>query len=164
MQQRSVPKAGAAPSANKACAPPAAAAASKKKAPAAAAVSSKAAVPSSKSSSTCKGKGVKAVAPAASAGGDSAKVTAAPTAAAPPVPTDREGQARVVYNHYNKLFPVDSSGKMRWQDVDDEYCLSYGAPHSLPLGVRYTMYSRLTPPHSFWRDVCADAHACCCAT
>jgi hypothetical protein len=44
--------------------------------------------------------------------------------------------ARVIYNHYNSFFPVDSSGKMRWQAIDDEYCLSFGAPHQLLLSAR----------------------------
>ena len=45
---------------------------------------------------------------------------------APPAPTDREGLARVTYNHYNSFFPVDAAGKMLWRDIDDKYCLSYG--------------------------------------
>ncbi len=47
--------------------------------------------------------------------------------AAAPIPSDREGRARIVYNHYNSFFPVDSSGRLRWRAVDDEYCLSFGA-------------------------------------
>jgi hypothetical protein len=47
-------------------------------------------------------------------------------AAGAPVPSDRQGRARVVYNHYSAFFPVDSAGKMRWQAIDDEYCLSFG--------------------------------------
>jgi hypothetical protein len=44
----------------------------------------------------------------------------------PPAPTDREGLARVTYNHYNSFFSVDAAGKMLWRDIDDKYCLSYG--------------------------------------
>jgi hypothetical protein len=33
---------------------------------------------------------------------------------APPAPTDREGLARVTYNHYNSFFPVDAAGKKRF--------------------------------------------------
>ena len=44
-------------------------------------------------------------------------------------PSGREGQARVIYNHYDSFFPVDSSGKLRWQAIDDEYCLTFGAPY-----------------------------------
>jgi hypothetical protein len=53
-----------------------------------------------------------------------------PPPPAPPDPTDREGLARVTYNHYNSFFPVDAAGKMLWRDIDDKYCLSYGAAHA----------------------------------
>ncbi len=63
-------------------------------------------------------------------------VPTAPAAAAPPpppsppppplAPTDREGLCRVTYNHYNSFFPVDAAGRMRWQDIDEKYCLSFG--------------------------------------
>ena len=49
-----------------------------------------------------------------------------PPPPAPPAPTDREGLARVTYNHYNSFFPVDAAGKMLWRDIDDKYCLTYG--------------------------------------
>jgi hypothetical protein len=49
------------------------------------------------------------------------------------IPSDREGRARIIYNHYNSFFPVDCSGKMRWRDIDDEYCLSFGATARMQL-------------------------------
>ena len=145
MQQRSVTKSSAAPAA-KTPAPLAAAAASKKKAPTP--LSSKSAAPASKSSSAIKGKVAKV---AVHVAGDCAKGSAAPVAApaaaaaaaAPPVPSDREGQARVIYNHYNKFFPMDASGKMRWQVIDDEYCLSFGASHPAQHELRFGL--TLTP-------------------
>ena len=130
MQQRSSAKSIVASSAKpldprKASAPTAAGkvAASSKSAPAAAGKSTNAAPPSAVAK---KGAAKAAVSVAASAA----------EAPGPPVPTDREGLARVIYNHYNSFFPVDSSGKMRWQAIDDEYCLSFGAPDQLLLSAR----------------------------
>lgn len=34
------------------------------------------------------------------------------------------GTATIRFNHYNKAFPVHN-GVLKWQDVDDEYCLSF---------------------------------------
>ena len=72
-----------------------------------------------KSTKKCAAKGSAPVAPAAAA-------VCPPPPPAPPAPTDREGLARVTYNHYTSFFPVDAAGKMRWQDIDDKYCLSFG--------------------------------------
>jgi hypothetical protein len=130
MQQRSSAKFSAASSAKplhpKKAAPSAAgkAAASSNSAPAAAGKSTKAASPSAVAKKSAAKAAVSGAAAAAEAPGP------------PPVPTDREGMARVIYNHYNSFFPVDSSGKMRWQAIDDEYCLSFGAPDQLLLSAR----------------------------
>lgn len=34
------------------------------------------------------------------------------------------GRASIRFNHYNKSFPVHN-GVLKWQDVDDEYCISF---------------------------------------
>ena len=91
-------------------------------------------------------------------------VPAAPAAAllpppppAPPAPTDREGLARVTYNHYNSFFPVDAAGKMLWRDIDDKYCLSYGnaPPRCLPPAP--AALPDVTPAGSVWRALHASA-------
>ena len=69
--------------------------------------------------------------------------------AVPPVLIDRGGQARIIYNHYNSFFPVDYSGKMQWQLIDDEYCLSFGAIYPIPRAASRST-SCLTLPHSVW--------------
>ena len=128
MQQGSSAKAGAAPASKKAPAlsSKAAAVAPKKAAAAAPRVNKKAAAAAPRVN--------KAAAPSAGANKPqctpnatgAASVAGADIAAAP-IPSDREGRARIVYNHYNSFFPVDSSGRLRWRAVDDEYCLSFGA-------------------------------------
>jgi hypothetical protein len=91
----------------------------------------------------------KKILPKAKGAADLSPCAASSDTAAPPVLIDRGGQARIIYNHYNSFFPVDSSGKMQWQLIDDEYCLSFGAIHPIPRAASRSMYC-LTLPHSVW--------------
>lgn len=91
----------------------------------------------------------KKILPKAKGAADLSPSAASSDTAVPPVLIDRGGQARIIYNHYNSFFPVDSSGKMQWQLIDDEYCLSFGAIHPIPRAASRSMYC-LTLPHSVW--------------
>ena len=49
-----------------------------------------------------------------------------PSAAPAAVPVaSPAGCAHVRYNHYNREFPVGADGRMQWENIDEEYCISF---------------------------------------
>lgn len=64
----------------------------------------------------------------AAAAAPAAAAAAAPVAAPPPPPPEPhvpvEGKTKVRYNHYNQDFPL-LDHKLKWDVVDEEYCISF---------------------------------------
>lgn len=66
-------------------------------------------------------------APPASASTEATALACEPASetSAPGSSSKEEGSVHVKYNHYNQSFPLTHGGKLDWQTIDEQYCISF---------------------------------------